>query len=61
MLFKLTSSSGVWTLTDLHDFTDGNDGSAPYGAVVLDASGNLFGTAYEGGAYGDGVVWEMTP
>jgi len=61
MLFKLTNSSGLWTIADLHDFTDGSDGAAPYGAVVLDASGNLFGTAYEGGAYGDGVVWEMTP
>ncbi len=62
MLFKLTNSSGVWTITDLHDFTDGySDGGAPYGAVLLDASGDLYGTAYEGGAYGYGVVWEMTP
>jgi uncharacterized repeat protein (TIGR03803 family) len=62
MLFKLTNSGGQWTFTDLHDFTDGyGDGGAPYGAVVIDASGNLFGTAYEGGTYGYGVVWAFTP
>jgi len=46
---------------DLHDFTGGADGSIPWGAVVLDANGNLYGTTYSGGAHGDGVVWEITP
>jgi len=30
-------------------------------AVVQDSAGNLFGTAFYGGAYGDGVVYEITP
>jgi uncharacterized repeat protein (TIGR03803 family) len=60
-VFKLTNSGGSWTLTNLHTFTGGSDGAFPYGAVALDASGNLYGTTDGGGTYGDGVVWEVTP
>jgi len=59
-VFKLTPSVGSWIYTDLHDFS-GSDGQNPVGGVVLDASGNLYGTASKGGAHGDGVVWEITP
>ena len=60
-VFKLTPSNGGWTLTDLHDFTGGNDGGAPKGAVAVDATGNIYGTATQGGAYGQGVIWKITP
>lgn len=49
---------GVWSLTDLHDFQ--GDGW-PEGNVLLDASGNLYGTAIGGGQYGWGAVWEIQP
>ena len=58
-VFKLSPSSGGWTITHLYDFTGGNDGTAPLG-VKLDAHGNLWGVA-QGGAYGYGVVFEITP
>jgi len=68
MVYKLTHSGGGWTMTDLHDFTGGSDGALPLDAVVLDASGNLYGTTYSGGTttgcngnIGCGVVWEITP
>ena len=60
MVFKLTNSGGSWTLTDLHDFTNGSDGGIPSGGVAIDASGNLYGTTQGGGTYGDGVVWEIS-
>jgi uncharacterized repeat protein (TIGR03803 family) len=60
-VFKLAPSGGGWTFTSLHDFTGGNDGGNPWGNVILDANGNLYGTASSGGAYGAGVVWEITP
>ena len=50
-----------WTYKDLHPFLDGNDGGDPYGSVVLDANGNIYGTAYGWGKYGYGTVWEITP
>jgi uncharacterized repeat protein (TIGR03803 family) len=60
-VFKLTNVGGVWTYTSLHDFTGGSDGRSPYGHLLLDSSGNLYGTAGWGGSDGDGVVWKITP
>jgi len=59
-VFKLTNSGGTWTETDLHSFS-GQDGSFPYSSVVLDASGNLYGTTQYGGTQNDGVVWQIVP
>ena len=59
-VFELTPSTQGWIYTDLHDFTGGSDGSSPYSNVVIDANGNLYGTASAGGMYGDGTVWEIT-
>jgi uncharacterized repeat protein (TIGR03803 family) len=60
-VFKLMPSSGGWLLIDLHDFTGGSDGGYVYGNLVLDANGNLYGTASAGGSSGHGVVFEITP
>jgi uncharacterized repeat protein (TIGR03803 family) len=59
-IFKLTPGTTGWSYTSLHDFS-GIDGACPYGSVSLDSDGNLYGTASGGGAYGKGVVWEITP
>jgi len=68
MVFELTHSGESWTLTDIHDF-GGDDGYYPLGPVVLDSSGNLYGTATRGGNLsecvefdyeGCGVVWEIS-
>jgi uncharacterized repeat protein (TIGR03803 family) len=47
--------------TVLYSFTGGADGSNPYGALIEDASGNLYGTAVEGGANGIGTVFKLAP
>jgi uncharacterized repeat protein (TIGR03803 family) len=64
-IFKLTPSGGSWIYTDLYDFTGGTDGAAPYSNLVMDASGNLYGTASAGGnsscAGGCGVIFKFTP
>ena len=59
--FRLTPSNGSWVYTDLHDFTLGSDGAQPIGNLVLDADGNLYGTAFAAGGFGYGVVFEITP
>ncbi len=60
-VFKLTNSNGAWTYTTLHDFSNGSDGRSPYGHLILDSSGNLYGTAGWGGSTNHGVIWEITP
>jgi uncharacterized repeat protein (TIGR03803 family) len=60
-IFKLSPSQGGWIFTDLYDFTGGSDGRCPYGGVLFDGEGNLYGTAAGGGQYGNGVVWKLAP
>lgn len=60
-VFELTHPGGVWTYTSLHDFTGGSDGWNPYANLVLDTTGNLYGTTFQGGTYGYGVAFEITP
>jgi uncharacterized repeat protein (TIGR03803 family) len=61
VVFKLTRSGGSWSYSVIYSFDGGNDGGNPDGGVVLDASGNLYGTASRGGYYSNGVVFELTP
>jgi uncharacterized repeat protein (TIGR03803 family) len=46
--------------TTLHEFGTGTDGAAPYGRVISDAAGNLYGTTAVGGTSGAGIVFELT-
>jgi uncharacterized repeat protein (TIGR03803 family) len=46
--------------TVLHNFTGGEDGSGPGGGVAIDRAGRLFGTTPDGGAYSEGVVYEVS-
>ncbi|MGC1371681.1 MAG: choice-of-anchor tandem repeat GloVer-containing protein [Candidatus Sulfotelmatobacter sp.] len=58
--FELSPSRVGWEETVLHSFS-GADGSGPDGALVFDGAGNLYGTAEGGGAYDDGVAFELSP
>ena len=57
-VFKVTPSG---TETVLYGFAGGGDGAFPSGGLVLDKSGNLYGTTWEGGAYNVGTVFRVTP
>jgi uncharacterized repeat protein (TIGR03803 family) len=46
------------TLTTVATF-NGPNGSDPQGGLVLDASGNLYGTTFNGGQYGAGTIFEV--
>ncbi|MGB6804636.1 MAG: choice-of-anchor tandem repeat GloVer-containing protein, partial [Candidatus Sulfotelmatobacter sp.] len=59
-VFKLTPKSGGWTETILHNFGNDKDGQIPEG-LTFDAAGNLYGITFEGGAYGLGTAFELTP
>ena len=50
------------TYSIIHNFTDkGSDGATPYAGPILDGSGNLYGTTYLGGSYGNGSVYRLSP
>jgi uncharacterized repeat protein (TIGR03803 family) len=55
------NGSGGWTEKKLHNFGSGEDGVYPWSQLSFDAAGNLYGTTIEGGVYGGGTVFEMTP
>ena len=42
-------------------FFNGTDGSMPYCNLIMDSSGNLYGTTDNGGANSDGTVFELNP
>jgi len=70
-LYGTTSAGGAWkdgtvfevahgsgTITTLASF-NGADGSGPVAGLIMDSSGNLYGTTKSGGASGDGTVFEV--
>jgi uncharacterized repeat protein (TIGR03803 family) len=58
LVYKLTlGTNGKYTRSTLYTFD--NEGTNPLGGVVLDASGNLYGTTFTGGAHADGNVYEL--
>ena len=59
VVFKL-NTAGKETI--LHSFPASlTDGAGPFGGLVRDAAGNLYGTTQGGGASGQGVVFKLTP
>ena len=55
-----TSGGGKWRLTVLYSFQDQPDGASPYGGLIFDKSGNLYGTTYYAGANDLGTVYKLT-
>ena len=60
-VFKLRATSRRrWKLTTLYAFKGQPDSGSPYGGLVADAAGDLYGTTYYGGAGGLGSVFELS-
>jgi uncharacterized repeat protein (TIGR03803 family) len=59
--FELSPPSGKqkkWSERLLHSFGAKNDGQGPSG-LIADQQGNLYGTTFNGGTKGDGIVFEL--
>jgi len=62
----IPNGSGGWSESVLYNFCPAapscTDGEYPtFTKVAFDSQGNLYGTAYLGGALGNGVVFELSP
>jgi uncharacterized repeat protein (TIGR03803 family) len=57
--YKLSHAGGKWQLTTLYAFKGTPDCGSPYGGLIADRRGNLYGTTYYGGANGLGCVFEL--
>jgi uncharacterized repeat protein (TIGR03803 family) len=58
-VFQLTSTGQELVL---HSFAGGKkDGAYPYGGLVRDKSGNLYGTTFAGGASDVGTIFRLSP
>ena len=53
------SQNGNWKFKTLYAFKGDPDAGFPYGALVFDASGNLYGTTYYDGANDLGAVYQL--
>jgi uncharacterized repeat protein (TIGR03803 family) len=61
VIYKLAPSVGNWTETVLYSAQNNGDGANPFGGVVFDRSGNLYGVFSQGGPHGFGAVYELSP
>jgi uncharacterized repeat protein (TIGR03803 family) len=57
LVFRLAPDG---TFTILHAFEKA-DGIYPMAGLTIDADGNLYGTTSQGGTFGQGTVFELTP
>ncbi len=62
-IYQLAPSGSGWNERVLYSFEGAADGGAPFGALIFDRAGNLYGTTSTGG-YGSGyggTVFELSP
>jgi uncharacterized repeat protein (TIGR03803 family) len=63
VVYELSPAGSEWNETILYSFAQSRyDAAGPYGSLIFDATGNLYGTTTSGGRYfGDGTVFELSP
>jgi len=58
-VYELSPSHGSWTEKVLYAFNSSGDGNYPTPGITIDDAGNLYGTTYNGGGYGYGIVYKL--
>lgn len=61
-VFELTpEANGKWSESVVFRFQPTGTGFWPFGGVIVDQSGNLYGTNVSGGTHNEGTVYALTP
>jgi uncharacterized repeat protein (TIGR03803 family) len=60
-LLPPASGGGSWSYRILYNFGPAPDGANPRGNLLADRKGNLYGVTQDGGTFGCGTVFELTP
>jgi len=60
IVYEMFLHQGTWHFTTLYAFQGHPDGRFPYGGLVSDNQGNLYGTTYYAGANDLGTVYKLT-
>jgi uncharacterized repeat protein (TIGR03803 family) len=62
-IFELSQQAGGgWSEQVIYSFgASSTEGLEPFGGLILDKAGNLYGTTYNGGTAGAGTVFELSP
>src|SRR5580698_1752880 len=58
VLFKLTPSGSGWTESAVVQFSDATGGN-PFGNLLFDSAGNIYGTVSDNGPSGGGAVYKL--
>jgi hypothetical protein len=61
LVYELQPSGGGWSETVIYAPTTNLEGNYPYGGVIFDHSGNLFGVLMSGGSHNCGTAYELSP
>src|SRR6185503_6946229 len=61
VIFKLSPSGNRYTYQVLHSFDGAAEGGVPATSLIIDAAGNLYGTATADGANFGGTAFELSP
>ncbi len=58
-VYELAHSKSGWKESVLYEFSGTTDGAGPNSGLIMDSSGNLYGTTNYGGTSGWGTVFEL--
>jgi len=60
IVYEMSPNQGKWQFKTLYAFKDSPDGGLPYGGLISDKAGNLYGTTYYAGVNDLGTVYKLT-
>jgi uncharacterized repeat protein (TIGR03803 family) len=60
-VYELSAQNGGWLYSLLYSLSGNPGASGPAGRLSMDAAGNLYGTTRQGGQFGAGSVFKLTP